>query len=180
MSRRLNRDNRSKVRNIPRRINALNRWADTFRNPERAIFSEDEHYWNFKIPVAINLIQGKYSTVKTKASCAQALINACSNLIAATADMYYSPRITAVICLPDMFTSEVCLYRSEDYYQSFITERRSDNDAYALIKDRSLAAEWGLILPENVQELGITFEYYGSEDFDEWFTGERWYYGQVI
>ncbi len=92
--------------------------------------------------MAINLIQGKYSSVKTKASCAQAFINACSNLIAATADMYYSPRITTVICLPDMFTSEVCLYGSEDYYQSLITERRSDNDAYALINDRSLAAEW--------------------------------------
>ncbi|EPE4186466.1 DUF3916 domain-containing protein [Yersinia enterocolitica] len=142
MSRRLNRNNRSKVRNIPRGINAFNRCVFTFCNPERAIFSEDEHNWNFKILVAINLIQGKYSSVKTKASCAQAFINACSNLIAATADMYYSPRITTVICLPDMFTSEVCLYGSEDYYQSLITERRSDNDAYALINDRSLAAEW--------------------------------------
>jgi len=49
-----------------------------------------------------------------------------------------------------------------------------------LIEDRSLAAEWGLILPANVQELGITLEEYGSEDRDEWFTGERWYYGQVL
>ena len=94
--------------------------------------------------------------------------------------MNYSPRITAVICLPDMFTSEICLYRSEDYYQSFITEDRSENGASALIKERSLAAEWGLTLPANVQELGITLEYYGSEDCDEWFTGERWFYGQVM
>jgi len=49
-----------------------------------------------------------------------------------------------------------------------------------LIKDRSLAAECGLILPANLQELGITLEEYGSEDRDEWFTGERWYYGQVL
>ena len=108
------------------------------------------------------------------------MINACSNLITATAGMNYSPRITAVICLPDMFTSEICLYRSEDYYQSFITEDRSKNGVTALIKERSLAAEWGLILPANVQELGITLEYYGSEDPDEWFTGERWYYGQLL
>ncbi|URO01494.1 DUF3916 domain-containing protein [Leclercia adecarboxylata] len=67
----------------------------------------------------MNLVQGKYSTLKTKAACAQALINACSNLIMATARMDYSPRITAVICLPDMFTSEICLYRSEEYYQGF-------------------------------------------------------------
>lgn len=179
MSRRLNRDNRTKVRNIPRRLKALNRWAGTFHNPERALFSEHERYWNFKIPVDINLIEGKHSTLKTKAACAQAMIDACSNLITATADVAFSPRITAVICLPDMFTSEVCIYRSEDYYQSFISEGRSENGASALIKDRSLAAEWGLILPANVQELGITLEYYGSEDRDEWFTGVRWYYGQV-
>jgi len=78
-----------------------------------------------------------------------------------------------------MFTSEVCLYRSEEYYQGFITEERSENGASALIKDRSLAAEWGLVLPDNVQEIGISLAYYGSEDRDEWFTGECWYYGQV-
>lgn len=89
MSRRLNRDHRTKVRNIPRRIRALNRWADTFRSPERSIFSENELYWNFKIPVDINLIEGKYSTIRTKASCAQALVNACSNLIKATVGMNY-------------------------------------------------------------------------------------------
>lgn len=179
MSRRLNRDHRTKVRNIPRRIKALNRWVSTFQSPERSIFSEVEHYWNFKIPVEINLIQGKYSTIKTKAACAQDLINACSNLITATDGMNYSPRITAVVCLPDMFTSEVCLYRSEEYYQGFTTEDRSENGASAVIKDRSLAAEWGLVLPANVQEIGITLEYYGSEDRDEWFMEERWYYGQV-
>ena len=79
-----------------------------------------------------------------------------------------------------MFTSEICLYRSEDYYQSFITENRSENGASALIKERSLAAERGLILPANVQELGITLEYYGSVARDEWFTGERWYHGQLL
>ncbi|MSE19137.1 DUF3916 domain-containing protein, partial [Pantoea agglomerans] len=101
MSRRLCRDNRTKVRNIPRRIKSLNRWAESFRNPDCAIFPIGERYWNLKIPVEINLIQGKYSKQKTKAECAQALINACSNLIHATADCGDIPRITAVICLPD-------------------------------------------------------------------------------
>jgi len=180
MSRKLNRDYRTKVRNIPRRLKALNRWADTFNCPERALFSQKEAYRNFKIPVEINLVEGKYSTLRDKAACAQAMLNACSNLITVTADMDYHPRITAVICLPDMFTSEICLFRSENYFQSFITEDRSENGASALIKERSLATEWGLILPANVQELGISLEYFGSEDRDEWFSGERWYYGQVM
>ncbi|MFS2057812.1 DUF3916 domain-containing protein [Kosakonia cowanii] len=67
--------------------------------------------------------------------------------------MNYSSRIIASVCLPDMFTSEVCIYRSEEYYRGFITEGRSENGASVLLDDRSLAAEW--------------------------FTGERLYYGQV-
>ncbi|MBP2844933.1 DUF3916 domain-containing protein [Dickeya oryzae] len=179
MSRRLCRDNRTKVRNIPRRIRSLNRWAETFHNPERADFAEDQHYWNYKIPVEINLIQGKHSKQETKAACAQAMINACYNLMIATAGCDGIPRITSVICLPDMFTSEVCLFRSEEYFQSFITEGRSENGSSVLIRERSLAQEWGLILPDGVQELGITFDYYGGDDPDEWFSGERWYYGQL-
>jgi hypothetical protein len=46
-----------------------------------------------------------------------------------------------------MFTSEVCLYRSEEYFQGFITEGRSENGASALIKDRSLAAEGDSFFP---------------------------------
>lgn len=107
------------------------------------------------------------------------MINACYNLMLATAGCDDIPRITTVICLPDMFTSEVCLFRSEEYFQSFITEGRSENGSLVLIRERSLAQEWGLILPDGVQELGITFDYYGGDDPDEWFSGERWYYGQL-
>ncbi|WP_343229952.1 DUF3916 domain-containing protein [Yersinia kristensenii] len=151
----------------------------SIHNPVRAFFSEDEHYWNYKIPVDVNLVEGNHSNQKTKAECAQALINACSNLMHATAGYENSPRITAVICLPDMFTSEVCLFRSEDYFQGFITEGSSENGSSVLLRERSLAREWGLILPDGVQELGITLDYYGGDDPDEWFSGERWYYGQL-
>ncbi|WP_259275250.1 DUF3916 domain-containing protein [Yersinia canariae] len=44
----------------------------------------------------------------------------------ATADYRNSPRITAVICFPYMFTSEACLFCSEDYFQGFITEGCSE------------------------------------------------------
>lgn len=179
MSRRLCRDHRTKIRNISRRIKSLNRWAETFHNPDRAVFSLDKRYWNYKIPVEINLIEGKHSKQKTKAECAQAMINACSSLMLATAHLEGIPRITVVICLPDMFTSEVCLFRTEEYFQSLITEGSSENGSSIRLRERSLAREWGLNLPDGVQELGITLDYYGSDDPDEWFSGERWYYGQL-
>ena len=180
MGRRLNRNFRTKVRNVPRRIKALNRWADTFQSLSHAVFPEDQHYWNYKIPVDINLVEGKYILISTRVACAQALINACSNLIIATASSDYQSRITAVVCLPDMFTSEVCLFRSEDYYQGFISEGRSESSSSSIIRERSLAVEWGLVLPDGVSEKGIALEYCGGDDPDEWFKGERWYYGQVI
>lgn len=179
MSRRLNRNYRTKIRNIPRRIKALNRWADSFQDPARAIFAEDQRYWNYKIPVDINLVEGKHSTQKTQAECAQALINACSHLMQATTGMEDVPRITTVICLPDMFTSEVCLFRSEEYFQGFISEGRYENSSSARLRERSLVKEWGLILPDGVQEIGVALEYHAGDDPDEWFAGERWYYGQL-
>lgn len=179
MSRRLNRDYRTKIRNIPRRIKGLQSWSETFHDPARADFSEDRHYWNYKIPVEINLVEGKHSNKKIKADCAQALINACANLMLATANCDDSPRITAVICLPDMFTSEICLYHSDEYFQGFVSEGSSDNGSSIILKERSLAKEWGLILPAGVQELGVAIEYHGGDNPDEWFTGERWHYGQL-
>ena len=97
----------------------------------------------------------------------------------ATADCDDNPRITAVICLPDMFTSEICLYHSDEYFQGFISEDSSDNGSSIILKERSLAKEWGLILPDGVQELGVAIEYHGGDDPDEWVTGERWHYGQL-
>ena len=80
------------------------------------------------------------------------------NLIRAKIGSEYDSRITAVICLPDIFTNEIYFFRSEDYYQSFTCESTSGNGSSSLIKERSLAEEWGLNLPQNEQELDITLE----------------------
>ncbi|QUG75477.1 DUF3916 domain-containing protein [Erwinia sp. E602] len=179
MARRLNRDYRSKIRNVPRRLRALEWWSGTFNDAARAEVPPGERYWNYKIPVEINLVEGKHSSTAIRADCAQQLINACSNLISAKGDSGESVRITTVICLPDMFTSEVCIYRSEEYFQGFVREHESEYGSSSIITDRSLAREWGLLLPDNVKELGMLLDYRGYEDPDDWFTGERWYYGNV-
>lgn len=71
------------------------------------------------------------------------MINAYFNLILATADCDDTLLTTAVICLLDMFTSEVCLFHSEKYFQGFITESSSEHGSSVVLKERSLASEWG-------------------------------------
>ncbi|SUP80303.1 DUF3916 domain-containing protein [Yersinia wautersii] len=79
-----------------------------------------------------------------------------------------------------MFTREVRIYRSEDDYQGFICEHESQSGSSSIIKGRSPAEEWTLILPDNMQALGITLDLRGVDDPDDWFVGERWYYGNVL
>ncbi|WP_446469240.1 DUF3916 domain-containing protein [Xenorhabdus stockiae] len=141
--------------------------------------SIDERYWNYKIPVEINLIAGKYSTNVIKAQCAQSLIKACSYLIEAKPADAQGFRTTCVICLPDMFTSELCVYTDEEYFQIHTCESVTQHGESKRISDRSLAQEWGLILPDNIQEIGISVESKWSDDPDDQFVGERWYYGEV-
>lgn len=90
-------------------------------------------------------------------------------------------RTTCVICLPDMFTSEMCFYFSEPYFQCFITEDAERARGMSRrIHDRSLAKEWGLVLPPPVKEIGVELQVIGFDDPNNHFHGERWYYGEVL
>lgn len=105
MARKLSRDSRKKIRNPQRRIRFLDLWAASFMH-DYPHLDQNERYWNVKIPVEANLVQGKYSTNTLKAQCAQRLINACAHLINSQPEELSQVRTTAVICLPDMFCSE--------------------------------------------------------------------------
>lgn len=80
MSRRLNSDYRTKIRNPARRIRQLKQWSELFAD-YYPVLDDKESYWNLKIPFEINLVQGKYSTKEIKAQCAQYLINVCAHFM---------------------------------------------------------------------------------------------------
>jgi Protein of unknown function (DUF3916) len=84
-------------------------------------------------------------------------------------------RVTCVICLPDMFTSELCIYLQESYFQSHTS--KYENSSY----EKSLAQKWGLSLPEKIKELEIKVNDKNEENIDEkLFILERWYFGEVL
>ena len=89
----------------------------------------------------------------------------------------------ATIVLPDMFVSEVCIYFQEEYFHSHISPYRQENDLGCyeqnVIAERSLAREWGLLLSENLSELGVSQKYVSKQNIEDNSISECWYFGEV-
>jgi hypothetical protein len=168
-----------KVRGIPRRLRSLRRWSESFLGRFPTGLTEADRYCNYKIPVLQSLVEGKQTTRAIQRECAQRLIDACDKLIVSKPPGAESLRVVATICLPDMYTSEVCIYSDDQYFESKVKPGASEFGTATRIRGRSLASEWGLHLPSDVQELGVALDYRGYADVNDWYTGEHWYFGEV-
>jgi len=107
------------------------------------------------------------------------LIDACASVVRSKPEDKLSYRVTSTVCVPDLFASELCIYSCEDYFQSKVRLREDGLGSIRTIKGRSLAKEWGLILPEGVKELGVVWSFTESVDPDDRYESEHWIYGQV-
>lgn len=168
-----------KVRGVPRRMRALKRWAEGFEGYFPEGLTEGHMYHNYKVAVHESLVEGKQATADARRQAAQSLIDACAHLIAAKPASADPFRVLATICLPDMFSSEVCIYSDRDYYHSKISPAPSKNGTCTPITDRKLSEEWGLNLPAGIGEYGLALDFRGHEDPDYWYVGEVWYFGEV-
>lgn len=176
MARRLCLTNK-KLRGKKRRLRSLTSWSQSFKNYFPMDISENERYWNIKIPVHIQLVQGKQTNKTIQAQCAQSLIDAAYQIFLAKPPHLKNYRVTYVICLPDMFTSEICIYTSEQYFQFHTEAWDREPEKLDTTLNRSLAQEWGLILPAGFSEKGVLRNDVDWED-KEYFV-ERWYFGEV-
>lgn len=168
-----------KVRGIPRRLRAVARWANSFKGYFPDDLAQAAHYYNFKIPVLATMVEGKQATDAIRSQCAQHLINACQHLIDARPDNASGCKIVASISLPDMFSSEVCIYTDADYHRVH-TQPSHDQYGYSLcITGHNLAEQWGLKIPPGMQCVGLTFECKGFEANGNAYIGQRWYFGEV-
>lgn len=169
-----------KVRGIPRRLRALKKWSDSFKGCFPNDLEPNNRYWNWKIPILAGLIEGNHTKLSIQAECAQRLIDACNYLIEAKPVSAKDFRVTCVVCLPDMFTSEMCIYLQESYFRSHTSEYKNKSYEQIIITEKSLAQEWKLSLSENIRELGIKINYKNDDNFHEIpLILERWYFGEV-
>ncbi|MFW9079081.1 DUF3916 domain-containing protein [Pseudomonas sp. P2757] len=162
-----------KVRNIPRRLRALAAWAADFDGYFPEHLTAQQKYSNWKIPVITSLVEGKQATTAIRKECAQSMIDAAHHLIMARPKDALDCRIVACICLPSMFSSEICIYTDLEYHRSHIPSA----DSGSVENTMSLAADWGLVLPEGVKERGLS---YMTEDWDDQpYEEHQWYFGEV-
>ena len=168
-----------KARGIPRRLRSLKRWSESFIGWFPEEIDRNEKYCSWKIPVLSNLVEGKHAKRTVQVECAQRLIDVCGYLVAAKPLVASSFRVTSMICLPSMFDSRVCIYLEEKAFLEHASEGGNEYGTTKLITGRSLAQEWGLILPAGVHELGVYVDYKSEED--DWFVvGEIWFFGEVL
>jgi hypothetical protein len=166
-----------KIRNIPRRLRALKAWAASYEGYFPNDLPIDQGYVNCKIPVLETLVEGKQATFAIQKECAQQLINTAHHLIQARPENTINCRIVATITTPDMFSSEICIYTDMSRYRGHVLPFDYSYFRQIRITDRSLATEWGLVLPKGMNEAGFHFVH---EDEDgQKFESEHWYFGEV-
>jgi hypothetical protein len=166
-----------KLRNIPRRLRALARWATEYDGffPDHESFRRG--YYNDKIPVHESLVEGKQASLAIRSECAQQLINAAHNLLQARPKDTINCRIVASIFTPDMFSSEICIYADMSRYRGHLLPFDYEHFCQTRITNKSLAADWGLTVPDGMNEVGFHFVH---EDEDgQRFESEHWYFGEV-
>ena len=166
-----------KLRNIPRRLKALTRWADSFEGSFYAELPLKRGFENEKIPVIESLVEGKQTTPEILAHCAQQLIRAAGYLLEARPIDAPECWIVANIIIPDMFSSEVCVYTDKSRFLGSTQPFDYEQFRQTRITGRSLASEWGLTVPPGLHEVGFHFMH-EDEDGDI-FESEHWYYGEV-
>ncbi len=166
-----------KLRNIPRRLKALTRWADSFEGSFYAELPLERGYVNEKIPVIESLVEGKQTTQEILAHCAQQLIRAAGYLIEARPVDTPQCWVVTSIIIPDMFSSEVCVYTDKSRYLGSTQPFDYKQFRQTRIIGRSLASEWGLAVPPGLHEVGFHFTHENEDG--ETFESEHWYFGEV-
>jgi hypothetical protein len=172
------RTSNKEVRGFSRRKRALRRWADGFEGwyPDHDTAGRPVVY---KIPVHIGLVEGRQATRKTRAFCSRQMLRAAAHLIRARPASVECSRVVVLICLPDMFSSEVCIYTNATDFLGMTTAHESEYGATTPIEDRLLSNEWKLDVPVGFQERGFSVTMIEPEGRELYYSGEYWWFGEL-
>ncbi|WP_032812656.1 DUF3916 domain-containing protein [Acinetobacter proteolyticus] len=165
-----------KEQGIPRKLRNLRCWSESFKGNFPDLEGYEERYYKWKIPVPMNMVQGKHAQQDIKAQCVQYLINACQYLIEAKPVGTKFCKVACVIVQPDMFASEVCLYLDEDYFNAHTLSGEYYDPQYLLVDDISLSRRWGLQIPEHMYERGIHIHYIDPKNETDNYIADYWYF----
>lgn len=185
----------AKLRGLARRYASLSAWSERFASLDleselEFALARGERYWNWKIPVHASMVQPP-ARLRSRREAAQRMIDAAAGLVVARdvavaaggpagealGERGFS-RVTCLVMTPDMFGSEVCLFLERGYHEGHTVSGDREDRSLLLGPERSLAAEWGLVLPDGFGERGIRLEWAGDEP-GEIVVTEQWWFGEV-
>ncbi len=106
-----------KVRNPQRHIRSLKKWTSQFEGnyPTEQLGAP---YQRWKIPVLDRFIQGRTTTPEIQKECVWQMIQALEHLVAARPAGIAS-RVVVLITLPNLFDTEIRIFQSPEYMDSF-------------------------------------------------------------
>ena len=87
-----------------------------------------------------------------------------------------SARVIAAIEMPKLFDSQLTVFFSPQYFDSFFDRDGPEQRWTALPTTRSLAREWELSLPKGFIERGF-HEHIHEDDYEQ--DGEIWFFGEL-
>jgi Protein of unknown function (DUF3916) len=159
---------RKKLRGIPRRLRALDRWADSFAGMVRPRSDQGERFCNARIPVHIALVEGRQTNRRIQAQCVAAMLRAATHLSHAAGAVrpdYY--RVACLFNWPRLHDSEVTLFYDAGYFAGFMREHNA-------LAPRSLTGSLGLAIPDGFVECGCDItQPDDAETVELWCIGER-------
>lgn len=152
---------KKKLRGVPRKLREIKKWSESFKGafPSQQVLEEAfgfyDGYEYLLNPISNALSHGHHSTTAIKSECAQYIIDATHYLIQSKPDFAKDYRVNCRINVEFLSDSRIYIHEADKFYLSQVKPRQYSADVTEVVKDQSLAEEWGLVLLEGVAEMGI-------------------------
>jgi hypothetical protein len=133
-------------------------------------------YWHVHLPLAQTFIDSQSTPRSVRRLCIQSLVDPAARLRESQRHRSTRCRVVAAVSLPLLFDSQLIVFFGDEYWNQFFRRDTPEQRWIALAPTRSLAREWGVLLPDGFEERG-----YAESIADEGFQseGERWFLGDV-
>lgn len=163
-----------KVRGIKRKVsNMINRIEE-----ETADFPLDFYngYWHLHLPVAQGFIDSPKTPLGIKRLCVQTLIERAKHMMELKPSTGEKYRVVVYINFQALFASQIIVFAGDAHFKGFFDRNHDHQKWIPLFKERRIASEWRINVPENMDVVGfkeaITDEGGEVHNRDIWFIGE--------
>ena len=158
-----------KVRGVSRRIRAFKQWVKATENffPPG---EEQREYWNEKMPVLDRLVNPPTTTRSIQSQCANLLLQAGSDRVAASHCKPDSSMVTVLLTLPNLHSSEICIYFNKAYLKK-VFQRNTPFEKITPLNKTVEDSGLDILLPAEFASVGFCYHYYDESGHFE----EQWW-----